>query len=410
MGYCGLLIPGVLPAAQAMLSPVDADLSQALTSPGSHPNDPGQWKEDGSVLGSGVSGDQLTGLPAPMGWEFSEVENGWIPRAVGAGEANSSPSELKIVTWNVMIDNYDKFVPGIIHSGLRYQAVLQELIALDADIVSINEANPAFLKLICSNPWIRQQYVMTDIAVTAAALSTNTPAEETFRVHGVVMLVRRSLCVTSFHLLRSEVERTQHKVVANVPARPSVCCCLTLQGKTLAIIGAHLEAYNTRFRQRRQQLRDIYRAVRLAGHEGDSNPPEDLVHIKADQAMVLGDFNLHQEAENVVIEAPFFDVWSTLRPDATEEESYTWDAQVNSLLTAMWLGCDVRRMRLDRVILSANKPDAPDFITPTDIRIIGNSAIVPAAPGDPDWLFPSDHFGLSTTLRIGPSNGPSSSS
>ena len=122
------------------------------------------------------------------------------------------------------------------------------------------------------------------------------------------------MSVVSLHSLRSQIERTKNRIVENVPARPSVICRLSLgDNGILAIVGTHLEAYNTRFRQRRQQLRDIYRAVRLvdgskAGKEKEEEEEEGFEgcsFVVADQALVLGDFNLHQEAESVVIEPPY---------------------------------------------------------------------------------------------------------
>ena len=77
--------------------------------------------------------------------------------------------------------------------------------------------------------------------------------------------------------------------------------------------------------------------------------------LRCDQAIVLGDFNFHHEAESALILAPFFDCWRQLHAVLAP----TWSGKVNTLTQRMWLGCDAREMRLDRVI-STDRADGAD--------------------------------------------------
>lgn len=136
------------------------------------------------------------------------------------------------------------------------------------------------------------------------------------------------------------------------------------------------------FERRFQQIYGIYRALRLSNVKNCAKA-ESLVTIEAEQAVILGDFNLHQESESVMIQEPFVDLWTLLKPNASEDEGYTWNAQQNTLIQAMFLRVDDRRMRLDRVI--SNLKDGKDVLIPMDMELFGTQ---PISNCEIDYLYP----------------------
>lgn len=289
-----------------------------------------------------------------------------------------------------MMDGFDNFIPGVIHSNERYTAIVPFLKDTDADVISLNEVDATLLQMLCSADWVQDHYIITDASKSAASAVSKDRAEQTFTKHGVVMLVRKGLGLVSVHGLVSFVEgRT---------LRPSVVLRLALYKGMLAVVGSHFDAYNTRFRIRRQQLRDVYRAIRLVRNpdkhlHGDD--PADRV-LSAQQMLVMGDFNFHQEAESMAIEGPYADVWSHCHAGEPEEEGYTWDSQHNGLIRAMWLGMDARRMRLDRVVMNdcgVASGLGHMLVQPSDITVVGKQRL-------PNGLCMSDHYGLLTKLRV----------
>ena len=294
---------------------------------------------------------------------------------------------LTVLTFNVMIGMYDRFAKGVTQTEARHLAIVEYLGACNADIISLNEVEPPLLDALADSPAIQTQYVLSDTPEDPTTLGSNN--------HGVVLLIKRHLPLAGIYALKSTLATQRRNRVVHKEARPVLAAVLELPRGRLALVGAHLEARAPRYVQRRQQLRDVYRAVRLGGDPTDGGEDGEKRWICADQAVVLGDFNTHSEEENVMFEGPFQDVWSLLRPSASVDEGVTWDGVNNTVIQAMTLRCDRRQMRLDRVISSTPHPVA----SPLAIGVTAKNALPSSG-----WLDPglnlSDHYALLTTFTL----------
>lgn len=142
---------------------------------------------------------------------------------------------------------------------------------------------------------------------------------------------------------------------------------LAVNGRTLRICSVHLESGQDGAWLRAWQLRRVFRAV------------------SADQAVILGDFNL-RDGEERWIAAAYRDVWPTLHP---QDPGFTENSSTNPMLRDSKK--KPRQLRFDRVLIKG-----ADWV-PTDIAMLGTEPISPDLPR----VFPSDHFGLRCRLRTG---------
>lgn len=388
----GLLkVPGLKSTARYFLQPVDPDIS-AIPVPSKH------------KFGRGVARERLSRCNV---WSFSHDDDRWTSAPTyaecpgrAAEPSNAQQRSLKVLTYNLMMNAYEKFVPRVVHSTYRYQATIKMLRDCDADIICLDEVDAEFRALLSRESFVRDNYMITDVDPLQAVVLADAPLK--LRSHEVVVLLRRSFkLVGEATQLRSIVQVPRRGVIQQTEARASFIVRIWLGDQIFAIAAAHLEAYNSRFESRAHQLEDIYKYVQLP--EQAPTDSSDLETVSADQVVVLGDFNFHQEAESAAIVSPYFDVWSRVNPDRTEAESYTWDGPNNNLIQAMFLGIDERRMRLDRVVLSEG---STSILRPTTIErfglqtvgeVLGEDSNVPA---EASILHPSDHWGLMTTFDV----------
>ena len=73
-----------------------------------------------------------------------------------------SLDKLTVATLNVLFDIYQ---PELLFTDERRFKLIEELQALDADIIGLQEVTQPLLQILMSVPWIRAQYFISDIAL-----------------------------------------------------------------------------------------------------------------------------------------------------------------------------------------------------------------------------------------------------
>ncbi len=173
--------------------------------------------------------------------------------------------------------------------------------------------------------------------------------------YGMLVLSRLPIAAATFSRLPSRRRRS------------FVQADLAVNGRTLRICSVHLESGQDGAWLRAWQLRRVFRAV------------------SADQAVILGDFNL-RDGEERWLSPAYRDVWPALHP---RDPGFTENSWTNPMLRDSKK--KPRQLRFDRVLIKG-----ADWV-PTDMAMLGTEPISPELPR----VFPSDHFGLQCRLRSG---------
>jgi hypothetical protein len=166
----------------------------------------------------------------------------------------------------------------------------------------------------------------------------------------------------------------------------------------LIVASIHMTAFEQFHKRRAIELQQVIRVIDSL-QDGSTKPA----------ALILGDFNFHNESENVNIPVEFEDVWRTQHPD---DVGNTFDPTHNTMISIVSPPERVRLapirfelemqilivslqriMRLDRAILR-NKEGK---IRIDDISHFANHSI-PGLYYKISYLFPSDHYGLKIDL------------
>jgi endonuclease/exonuclease/phosphatase family metal-dependent hydrolase len=163
-------------------------------------------------------------------------------------------------------------------------------------------------------------------------------------------------------------------------------CLFEKEGVNFIIANGHLNYLESNRDIRKSQIEKVRQLVDNA--EGLTDNLGLKIRIQAalnnQNIFFMGDLNMHFPGENSVLEEnSFFDLW-------LEQKSHfvglTWDP-VNNAMTHYKSMYDNRRMRLDRVCLSASKE-----IDLGDVQMVATDQIGKIV------LYPSDHFGISASF------------
>ena len=303
----------------------------------------------------------------------------------------SAEDPLRVVSFNVLMDMFEKWVSGVIRTPERHTAIVAWLATLGAHVIVLNEATPEFVALVVADPYLQANFRLTEVD------------GEALHPHGVLVLVAHSIPVISVHKVYSMLLLRKRCKIKEKAARPVVVVRIALpSGLVLGVCGVHLASRVKEIAQRRQQLRDLFRLFALGTSPTGGDGPGVLgVH----QALIVGDLNMHSEGENTMIAAPYADAWLAVNEEVPLTASCTWDGETNKLIQAMLLGTDKRKMRLDRMLLSAPLAPVDDgsgrapgqALEVTAMEIIGREERVP----DTDLTL-SDHYGLLAEFSIAP--------
>jgi len=232
----------------------------------------------------------------------------------------------------------------------------------DADIIALQEVTPPFSTELLNQPWVQDNYFVSDIGSTSILPSGNF-------ILSKIPLMENFI----YHFTKSP--------------KSIVISKLSLNNKKFVIANVHLKAGPT------SQCGWI--------REREINDTMDIVNkLGFDDCVIVGDFNFCANENEVAkkLEDQYIDVWVHLMND---HPGYTHDITQNALIQeiakAMYGSLDVsdaKSDRFDRIYIS--KKENPNWTMGT-ISLIGTDPIGTSDDGRYN-LFLSDHFGLITTL------------
>lgn len=277
--------------------------------------------------------DPRPGPPALAPGRFDAEQKKWALLEVEP-ESAAEASSLTLLTFNVWFGDH--------YFERRAEALLDILEARAADVVALQEMTPALLDVVLSQPFIQENYAVSDIA--GASVDP----------YGVLLLSRLPVADWYFFPLPSRMFR-------HLPMMS-----LNLNGSITRVAGVHLESTQYEFLARERQLGIIFPLLDTSPH-----------------AFLMGDFNfcaIHGQ-ENRALDPRFGDAWSALRPD---EPGYTEDTDRNVMRLLQTQ--KRKRARFDRILFHSDESGW----TPESVTLLGD---VPIAPELPE-VFPSDHFGV----------------
>ncbi|GHB53207.1 hypothetical protein GCM10010347_24010 [Streptomyces cirratus] len=279
---------------------------------------------------------------APHAWDPAGG-GGWRPvEAPGAG-AMPGPSRVRLLTWNTLWDRYD--APRIA-TARRRPLLLADLEAADADVIALQEVEPALLSTLLALPWVRAGYTLgTD------------PGGPDVPESGLLLLSRLPVREAALSVLGP------HKAVTAVTVDTA--------GGPLVVAATHLSSDHSE----RGADRRAAELARLA---------EGLGGVEAALALV-GDFNdWRSGAEGPAAALGLRDAWSDVHGPA--DDTPTFDPVANPLAAVGSLSG--RAARLDRILLRS-----------ADARV--RQAALRGDSPTADGLFVSDHYGVQATVEFG---------
>ncbi|MFI7355652.1 poly(A) polymerase [Streptomyces avidinii] len=285
----------------------------------------------------------------PYAWDPANG-GAWRPAGpVPAGSAAAAATTVRLLTWNTLWDRYD--APRIA-TARRRPLLLADLAAADADVIALQEVEPALLRMLLAEPWVRARYT----------LGTDPDGRDVDEC-GLLVLSRLPVREAGMHLLRP------HKAVTAVTVD-------TAAGP-LVVAATHLSSDHSHDGGGRREAE----LTRLA---------EGLGGVEAAVAL-LGDFNdWRHGAEGPAAALGMRDAWSDVHGPA--DDTPTFDPAVNPLAAVASLSG--RAARLDRILLRS----ATARVTAAALR--GDA---PAA--EAEGLFVSDHFAVGATVEFGARDG-----
>lgn len=229
----------------------------------------------------------------------------------------------------------------MIRSETRYAAQFKIFEQLDADILCLNEVTPFYLQQLVQQKFIRDKYFVSE---------NSSMANKTFGPKiGNLML-----CKYDFPLMCLKIPTLRSKIVA---------CC---PNASTTIAAVHLSSKEHNGKMRKLELQQI-----LAG-------------VATKHVILMGDFNMHLPSEETILEElQLEDLWAK----TNTSPGYTFDAESNWFIKVKFLFGETRQMRLDRIV--CNK--GCEWIEDGAVKLFANQAIC-------DYLYPSDHYGLTVQL------------
>ena len=295
---------------------------------------------------------------------------------------------LKIGTFNVLFDLVPFFIKPILRSRQRWRYTVEMLKRENFDILVLNEVTSRFLFFLQEEPFFKDNYFFSDIF--------EFPSEKLKTLD----TVNHSLGSRMGNLIISKFAPNQMFMESNaIPSRPAIYAMFSQtatsnpQHSDLSIVAVHTSAMTNNHEKRRKELLTLSSAPILHGIR---------------DVIMMGDLNLHDEKEDVIIEEMGFrDMWTQTRQDMNK--GYTFDSVRNTMVRVMFYGMEIRRMRLDRMLVKSDSL----WTSRKKVKIFADRPLCELVPderlGVPwwwkafsiffgDYLFCSDHFGLQTRL------------
>ncbi|MEV2198394.1 poly(A) polymerase [Streptomyces fradiae] len=273
------------------------------------------------------------------------VAGGGASGGGGAG-ASGGGGGLRVLTWNTLWDRYDG---DLIDTARRRPLLLDALRDADADVIALQEAEPALLRLLLAAPWVRERYVLgTD------------PAGPDVGECGLLLLSRLPVREAAIHVLGP------HKAVTAMVVD-------TGAERPLTVAATHLSSDHSQDGAGRRDAE----LARLA--EGFAAVAGDLV--------LVGDFNDGGDLPETAL--GMRDAWTEAHGPA--DRTPTFDPGANPLAAVSSLSG--RAARLDRVLLRAERAR------------VDTAELTGREPG-PGGLYVSDHYGVLVDLALDGAGAP----
>lgn len=268
---------------------------------------------------------------------FSPATGTWEPAS--SGSPGPSATTLTALTWNTLWDRYDS---DRIDTARRRPLLLDALRAADADVIALQEAEPALLELLLGCAWVRDAYVLAA-----------EPAGRDVADCGLLLLSRLPVSEAGLHSLGP------HKAVTAAVVE-------TAEGPvTVAVTHLSSDHSPEGATRRDAELTDL--ATGLAGIEGE--------------LLLVGDFN--DGGDHPQTRLAMTDAWTEVHGPA--DTTPTFDPSMNPLAAVSSLSGRVSR--LDRVLLRTE-------------RLRARSAVLTGEVPGPEGLYVSDHYGV--RVELGP--------
>lgn len=277
--------------------------------------------------------------PSTGTWEPAPSTSTWEPPPAGQAGRAASPTVLTVLTWNTLWDRYDA---DRIDTARRRPLLLGALHAADADVIALQEAEPALLDLLLGTGWVRDGYTLA-----------TEPAGRDVADCGLLLLSRIPVREAGLHVLGP------HKAVAAAVVE-------TAEGP-VSVAVTHLSSDHSPAGAARRDTELADLATGLAGIEGE--------------VLLLGDFN--DGGDRPQTRLAMTDAWHQVHGPA--DGTPTFDPSANPLAAVSSLSG--RASRLDRVLLRT------DRLRARTAELTGD------APG-PEGLYVSDHYGV--RVELGP--------
>eukprot|EP00732_Lithocolla_globosa_P006143 Lithocolla_globosa_v1_NODE_6931_length_1013_cov_199.186848.p1 type:complete len:298 gc:universal NODE_6931_length_1013_cov_199.186848:961-68(-) len=272
----------------------------------------------------------------------------WVSSAVTAPKARSStPSKMfTVLTFNIWFSKTDQ--------DKRFSYILSMFEDLFPDVICLQEVTNSFLLKLQQDKWVKEHYFVSDINGKSTNLLKNGYGE----------LVLTKLLPSRFDCIE----------FPTMMGRKLIAVEFQLDGEPFTVGCVHLESLNTK-KVRKSQLEICQKVF-------SSSP----------NAILCGDFNFcsyrnfnfnDKDLENDGLTSTmsdYDDVWLLLN-DPKTHPGFTFDSEINQNIFQN------EQMRYDRVMLRSQTWHAES------IRLVGNEPIEKGGK-----VFPSDHFGLLTTL------------
>ncbi|MFG2403357.1 poly(A) polymerase [Streptomyces brevispora] len=270
---------------------------------------------------------------------FSPSTGTWEPAPAGPPGPSGA---LTVLTWNTLWDRYDR---DRIDTVRRRPLLLDALYAADADVIALQEAEPALLDLLLGSGWVRDRYTLA-----------TDPAGRDVPDCGLLLLSRLPVIEAGVHSLGP------HKAVT--------AAVVERADGPVTVAVTHLSSDHSPAGAARRDTELASLATGLAGVEGD--------------VLLVGDFN--DGGDRPQTRLAMTDAWHAVHGPA--DRTPTFDPSVNPLAAVSSL--TGRVSRLDRVLLRAHGLRARTADLTGD------------APG-PAGLYISDHYGV--RVELAPAEG-----
>lgn len=265
---------------------------------------------------------------------YAPATGTWEPAA--ASERRTA-GPLTVLTWNTLWDRYDS---DRIDTVRRRPLLAEALHAADADVIALQEVEPALLTLLLGCDWVRAHY-------TVAA----DPAGHDVPDTGLLLLSRLPVAEAAVHVLGP------HKAVAAVAVE-------TAEGPVTVAV-THLSSDHSAGGAVRRDTELAELATGLAAVAGE--------------LVLVGDFN--DGGDRPQTRLAMADAWPEVHGPA--DDTPTFDPSANPLAAISSLSGRVSR--LDRVLLRTD-------------RLRARAATLTGDTPGPGGLYVSDHYGVRVEL------------